>query len=158
MERMMEKAVFGAGCFWGVQLAFDRMPGVISSSVGYSGGKRERPTYEQVCSDATGHAEVIEINFDPSQVSYQQLLEQFFDLHDPTQLNRQGPDIGSQYRSVVFFTTPEQREIAEQVKAAIAVRYKVPVVTAIESAQTFWPAEDYHQKYLEKRGRSACHI
>lgn len=154
----MEKAIFGAGCFWGVQVAFDHMPGVLSTSVGYSGGKRERPTYEQVCSSATGHAEVIEVNFDPAQVSYQQLVEKFFDLHDPTQLNRQGPDIGTQYRSVIFYTTPEQQAVAEQVKLALAPQHSRPIVTVIEPAQTFWPAEEYHQKYLEKRGRGSCAI
>ncbi len=154
----MEKAIFGAGCFWGVQVAFDHMPGVLSTSVGYSGGKRERPTYEQVCSSATGHAEVIEVNFDPAQVSYQQLVEKFFDLHDPTQLNRQGPDIGTQYRSVIFYTTPEQQAVAEQVKLTLAPQHSRPIVTVIEPAQTFWPAEEYHQKYLEKRGRGSCAI
>lgn len=154
----MEKATFGAGCFWGVQLTFDAMPGVISSLVGYSGGKRPNPTYAQVCSDATGHAEVVELEFDPAIVSYNALVEKFFALHDPTQLNRQGPDVGSQYRSVVFYHSDAQQQVAEQVKAAFVPKNGKPVVTAIEPAQTFWPAEDFHQKYLTKRGQGACHI
>lgn len=154
----MEKATFGAGCFWGVQLAFDQTPGVVKTAVGYCGGKREHPTYAQVCSDATGHAEVVEIEFDPAVISYQALVEKFFDLHDPTQLNRQGPDIGSQYRSVVFVHSPEQQVVAEAVKAAIGPQHARPVVTAIEPAKPFWPAEEYHQKYLQKRGRASCGI
>lgn len=154
----METAIFGAGCFWGVQSTFDHMPGVIQTRVGYSGGQRKNPSYEQVCSDSTGHAEVIEISFNPAEVSYQQLVARFFELHDPTQLNRQGPDVGSQYRSVIFYTSPEQQAAAEQVRAKIAAQHSLPVVTAIEPAQVFWPAEDYHQKYLEKRGRSSCAI
>jgi len=154
----MEKATFGAGCFWGVQLAFDQLFGVQSTSVGYSGGKRANPTYEQVCSDATGHAEVVEITFDPAQISYERLVEKFFTLHDPTQLNRQGPDVGSQYRSVIFYHSAEQQRTAEEVKTRIAPLHGRPVVTVIEPAQPYWPAEDYHQKYLEKRGRGACHI
>lgn len=152
----MERATFGAGCFWGVQLTFDRMPGVLRTQVGYCGGRRANPTYEQVCSDATGHAEVVDIEFDPAVISYAALLDAFFKLHDPTQMNRQGPDIGSQYRSVVFYHSEAQRLLAEAAKTAL--RLLRPVVTAIEPAQPFWPAEPYHQKYLEKRGQSACHF
>lgn len=154
----MEKATFGAGCFWGVQLTFDQMPGVSKSLVGYSGGARANPTYAQVCSDATGHAEVVELEFDPTLISYETLVRKFFDLHDPTQLNRQGPDVGSQYRSVIFCHSDEQKRVAEQVRAVFRPTNGKPVVTAIESAQPFWPAEDYHQKYLTKRGRGSCGI
>ncbi len=152
----MEKAMFGAGCFWGVQAEFDALPGVISSRVGYAGGVRDNPTYEQVCTDSTGHAEVVEVVFDPTRLAYETLLRRFFDLHDPTQLNRQGPDIGTQYRSVIFVMDEAQRTSAEAVKAKELTRR--PVVTTIETAPTFWPAEDYHQKYLEKRGRTSCHL
>ena len=152
----MEKAMFGAGCFWGVQAEFDALPGVISSRVGYAGGVRDNPTYEQVCTDSTGHAEVVEVIFDPTRLAYEALLRRFFDLHDPTQLNRQGPDIGTQYRSVIFVMDEAQRTSAEAVKAEeLTCR---PVVTTIETAPTLWPAEDYHQKYLEKRGRTSCHL
>lgn len=154
----MEKATFGAGCFWGVQLTFDQMPGVIKSSVGYSGGSRPHPTYAQVCSDATGHAEVVDLEFDPAVVSYDTLVRRFFDLHDPTQLNRQGPDVGSQYRSVIFYHSDAQRETAEKIKAEVAGKYNKPVVTLVEPAAAFWPAEEYHQKYLTRRGGGACHI
>lgn len=157
---MTETALFGAGCFWGVQAELDRIPGVLASRVGYAGGKRPNPTYEQVCSDATGHAEVVELVFDPAVVRYADLVRAFFALHDPTQLNRQGPDVGSQYRSVIFCQHPEHKAIAEQVLAeeAASGRQRKPIVTAIEPATTFWPAEDYHQKYLAKRGRSHCAI
>lgn len=152
----METALFGAGCFWGVQAEFDALPGVISSRVGYAGGEVQNPTYQQVCTDSTGHAEVVEVIFDPAQLAYETLLRRFFDLHDPTQLNRQGPDIGTQYRSVIFATTEAQRRSAEIIKAEELTRR--PVVTTIEPALVFWPAEDYHQKYLEKRGRGACRL
>lgn len=156
----METATFGAGCFWGVQASFDQIPGVLSSRVGYAGGKRPNPTYEQVCSDATGHAEVVELVFDPQIVHYDDLVRMFFDLHDPTQLNRQGPDVGSQYRSVIFYHDEKQQQTALRVIAEenSSGRHRGPIVTALEPASPFWPAEDYHQKYLAKRGRSSCHI
>ena len=156
----MEKATFGAGCFWGVQTTFDQVPGVIETSVGYEGGSLERPTYQQVCTDRTGHAEVLEITFNPEQVDYQKLLEIFFEAHNPTQLNRQGPDHGTQYRSVIFYHSPEQQRAATAIIARLtaARRFPQPIVTQVVPAATFWPAEEYHQKYLEKRGMSNCHI
>ena len=155
---MEKKATFGAGCFWGVEAAFRQVDGVTKTEVGYEGGRLENPSYEDVCSHKTGHAEVVEVTYDPEQVSYEELLGVFWGKHDPTQLNRQGWDIGDQYRSVVFFHDDEQREAADRSKAELDAsgRYRKPVVTAIEPAQTFYPAEDYHQQYLEKRGRSSC--
>ena len=154
---MAEKqATFGAGCFWGVEAAFRRTEGVIGTRVGYAGGQVENPTYEQVCSDATGHAEVVEVTYDDEKVPYEQLLALFWLEHDPTQLNRQGPDVGSQYRSVVFVHDAEQRAAAEVSLAAVQERLSRPVVTQIEDAPPFWEAEDYHQRYLEKRGLSSC--
>ena len=155
---MEKKATFGAGCFWGVEAAFRQVDGVTKTEVGYEGGRLENPSYEDVCSHRTGHAEVVEVTYDPEQVSYEELLGVFWGKHDPTQLNRQGWDIGDQYRSVVFFHDDEQREAADRSKAELDAsgRYRKPVVTAIEPAQTFYPAEDYHQQYLEKRGRSSC--
>ena len=156
----MEKATFGAGCFWGVQASFDRISGVVETKVGYEGGTLENPTYRDVCTDLTGHAEVLEITFDPSRVSYQQLLLAFFSEHDPTQLNRQGPDHGTQYRSVVFYHSPEQQQVATATIARLTAEHKFskPIVTQVVPAETFWPAEEYHQKYLEKRGATSCHI
>jgi len=153
-----KKATFGAGCFWGVEAAFRQVDGVTKTEVGYEGGRLENPSYEDVCSHKTGHAEVVEVTYDPEQVSYEELLGVFWGKHDPTQMNRQGWDIGDQYRSVVFFHDDEQREAADRSKAELDAsgRYRKPVVTAIEPAQTFYPAEDYHQQYLEKRGRSSC--
>lgn len=155
----MEKATFGAGCFWGVESRFQQVPGVTQTAVGFEGGRTERPSYRDVCSDATGHAEVVEIDFDPEKVSYQQLLDLFFELHDPTQWNRQGPDWGTQYRSVVFFHSSEQEAAAKETIARLAgeERFPRPIVTQVVPAQTFWRAEDYHQKYLEKRGLASCH-
>ena len=155
---MTKKATFGAGCFWGVEAAFRQLEGVEATRAGYAGGQLDNPTYEDVCSHTTGHAEVVEVTYDPEQVSYEQLLGVFWGKHDPTQLNRQGWDVGDQYRSVVFVHDEEQRAAAEQSKAELEAsgRYKHPVVTVIEPAQTFYPAEDYHQQYLEKRGRSSC--
>ena len=155
---MTEKATFGAGCFWQVEVEYRNTPGVTDVSVGYEGGNLEQPTYEQVCTDRTGHAEVVEVDFDPDEVPYEQLVERFFELHDPTQVNRQGPDVGSQYRSAVFFHSPEQRDAAEAVKERAQANFKKPVVTEIEPATTFWRAEDYHQRYLEKRGLATCAI
>ncbi len=153
-----EKATFGAGCFWGVEAEFRRIEGVTETAVGYAGGSKANPTYEEVCSDRTGHAEVVEVTFDPGRISYQDLLEVFWRSHDPTQLNRQGPDIGTQYRSVIFVHSPEQRTAAEVSKGAVAQRHTREVVTQIEDAPPFWPAEDYHQRYLEKRGLASCTV
>jgi peptide-methionine (S)-S-oxide reductase len=151
----MEKATFGAGCFWGVEEAFAKIPGVLETAAGYSGGHRDSPSYEDVCSNETGHAEVVEITFDSGQVSYEQLLELFFKIHDPTQPNRQGADLGTQYRSTIFVHSEEQRRIAEATVASLeaAKAFRRSIVTAIEPAATFWRAEDYHQRYIEKRGR-----
>jgi peptide-methionine (S)-S-oxide reductase len=151
-----KKATFGAGCFWGVEAAFRQIEGVTRTRVGYSGGTLENPTYEDVCSHTTGHAEVVEVTYDPERVSYDQLLDVFWHKHDPTQLNRQGWDIGDQYRSVVFFHEAEQQEAAVRSKAREQAASPAPIVTQIEPAQTFYEAEDYHQQYLEKRGRSTC--
>ena len=155
----MEKATFGAGCFWGVEDFFRQVPGVSEAVSGYAGGQVENPTYKQVCSDKSGHAEVVEVTFDPAKVSYAMLVDLFFKMHNPTELNRQGPDIGTQYRSVIFVHSPEQKRIAEERKAAAAAsgRYKRPIVTTIESAKPFWRAEDYHQRYFEKHG-GHCHV
>jgi peptide-methionine (S)-S-oxide reductase len=150
------KATFGAGCFWGVEAAFRQIEGVKATRVGYAGGDLDNPTYEDVCSHTTGHAEVVEVTYDPEQVSYDDLLHVFWRKHDPTQLNRQGWDIGDNYRSVIFFHDDEQRESALRSKDAEQANWRAPVVTQIEPAQTFWEAEDYHQQYLEKRGRSTC--
>ena len=153
---MEKKATFGAGCFWGVEAAFRQLDGVTRTRVGYSGGRTVNPTYEDVCSHRTGHAEVVEVTYDPERVSYEQLLDVFWHKHDPTQLNRQGWDIGDQYRSVVFTHDEEQREAAVRSKAREQVNWSAPIVTQVEPAQTFYEAEDYHQQYLEKRGRSTC--
>jgi peptide-methionine (S)-S-oxide reductase len=156
-----EKATFGAGCFWGVEAAFAALPGVTATAVGYEGGKLDNPSYKDVCTDQTGHAEVVELDFDPSKLSFERLLEAFFTLHDPTTMNRQGPDWGAQYRSVIFFHSPEQ---AQQARAKIEQltaegRFKPKrIVTQVVPAETFWRAEDYHQRYLEKRGQTSCHI
>ena len=157
---MVQKAVFGAGCFWGVELEFSKLPGVVATQVGYGGGKIERPTYDDVCSGTTDHTEIVEISFDPAKISYQALVEKFFSLHDPTQLNRQGPDIGHQYRSVIFFQDAGQENIARAVRTELSAanRYAHPIMTAVEPAPVFWPAEEYHQQYLAKQGRGACHI
>jgi peptide-methionine (S)-S-oxide reductase len=156
----MEKATFGAGCFWGVEATFRQIPGVTSTQVGYMGGTLRNPTYEDVCTDRTGHAEVVEVTYDPSQVSYEQLLKVFWENHDPTQLNRQGPDTGTQYRTVIFFHTPEQESAAKASKdeRQRSGLHKRPIVTQIVPAAEFWRAEEYHQQYLEKRGLSSCHI
>jgi len=151
-----KKATFGAGCFWGVEAAFRRTQGVTGTKVGYAGGPVDNPTYEQVCSDTTGHAEVVEVTYDDEQVPYEQLLAIFWLEHDPTQLNRQGPDVGSQYRSVIFVHDDEQRAAAEASREAVQARFTRPVVTTIEDAPPFWEAEDYHQQYLEKRGLASC--
>jgi peptide-methionine (S)-S-oxide reductase len=153
---MEHKATFGAGCFWGVEAAFRQLDGVTKTRVGYSGGQTENPTYEDVCAHGTGHAEVVEVTYDANRLSYDDLLRVFWDKHDPTQLNRQGWDVGDQYRSVIFFHDEDQQEAAVRTKAQEQARYAVPIVTKVEPAQTFYEGEDYHQQYLEKRGRSSC--
>jgi peptide-methionine (S)-S-oxide reductase len=155
---MEQKATFGAGCFWGVEAVFRQIEGVTATEVGYAGGHTENPSYEQVCSHTTGHAEVVQVTYDPDRVSYEELLGVFWGKHDPTQLNRQGWDIGDQYRSVIFFHDEEQREAAERSKAELDAsgKYRKPIVTRIEPAPAFYPAEDYHQRYLEKQGRASC--
>ena len=152
---MTEKATFGAGCFWGVEVDFRNVPGVKDAAVGYMGGDVPNPSYEQVCTDRTGHAEVVQVEYDPAEVSYETLLKTFWHAHDPTQRNRQGPDVGRQYRSVIFFHTPEQQEQALASRAKMQARSTQPVVTEIEPAQDFWRAEEYHQQYLVKRGRAS---
>jgi peptide-methionine (S)-S-oxide reductase len=157
---MMEKATFAAGCFWGVEETFRILPGVESTRVGYIGGETKNPTYQDVCTDETGHAEAVEVTFDPDKVSYDALLNIFWENHDPTQLNRQGPDVGTQYRTAIFYHSNEQRDAAEASKKTLTAsgRFKRPVVTQIVPAVTFWPAEEYHQQYLLKRGLANCHI
>ena len=150
-----EKATFGAGCFWQVEAAYQDLPGVVETAVGYEGGHVENPTYEQVCSGTTGHAEVTQVTFDPDRVSYEDLVERFWEVHDPTQLNRQGPDLGEQYRSVIFFHSPEQEEVAKRSKARAQQRFHEPIVTTVEPATGFWMAEDYHQCYLQKRSEQS---
>ncbi len=152
---MTEKATFAAGCFWGVEAAFRKVPGVVNASVGYTGGTMPDPTYEMVCSGSTGHAEAIEVEYDPDQVTYETLLDVFWNKHDPTQMNRQGPDVGTQYRSAIFTHTPEQKEIAEQSKAKLDQSGKLgrPIATEITAATKYYPAEEYHQQYIEKRSR-----
>ena len=156
----MAKATFGAGCFWGVEEEFRKVPGVLQTAVGYAGGKKDNPTYEDVCSDETGHAEVVEVEYDPARVSYDQLLEVFWNNHNPTTLNRQGPDVGTQYRSAIFFHTPEQQEAAKASRERLekSGRFSRPIVTEITPAGRFWRAEEYHQRYFEKRGGGSCHV
>jgi peptide-methionine (S)-S-oxide reductase len=156
----MDKATFAAGCFWGVEAAFRRLKGVVNAAVGYTGGTFPEPTYEDVCTGRTGHAEAVELDFDPAQVSYDELLKVFWESHDPTTLNRQGPDIGTQYRSAVYYHTPEQKAAAESFKDKLqqSGRFKSPITTEITPASTFYRAEEYHQRYLEKRGLAHCHI
>ena len=150
----MATATFAAGCFWGVEAAFRKVPGVVSTTVGYTGGTVENPTYEQVCTDRTGHAEAVQVEYDPAELSYDKLLDVFWSSHDPTQLNRQGPDFGRQYRSAIFVHDAEQEKAANESKAALEAsgRFRKPIVTEIVPAAPFWRAEDYHQQYLEKRG------
>ena len=157
----IEKATFGAGCFWGVEATFAAIPGVTGTAVGYEGGALDQPTYKDVCTDQTGHAEVVELDFDNEKIGYDKLLDAFFNLHDPTTLNRQGPDWGTQYRSAIFFHSPDQeRQAKVKIEELAASGRYTPkrIVTKVEPAQTFWRAEEYHQKYLEKRGEASCHI
>lgn len=155
-----EKATFGAGCFWGVEAAFRQVPGVTATAVGFMGGHTANPSYQDVCTDQTGHAEVVEATFDPAQVSYNDLLNVFWENHDPTQFNRQGPDYGKQYRTAIFYHSPQQEAAARASKEALekSGRYKRKIVTEITPASDFWRAEEYHQQYLEKRGMASCHI
>jgi peptide-methionine (S)-S-oxide reductase len=157
---LTETATFGAGCFWGVEAEFRNVPGVKSTAVGYEGGHTTNPSYKDVCTDRTGHAEVVQVEFDPTEVSYQKLLEVFWENHDPTQVNRQGPDVGTQYRSVIFYQDEEQKRIAEASKQARAAsgQYRRPIATEIVPATEFWRAEEYHQQYLQKRGLASCRI
>jgi peptide-methionine (S)-S-oxide reductase len=156
----MEKATFAAGCFWGVEATFRSLPGVSATRVGYTGGTLDHPSYKDVCTDRTGHAEAVEVTFDPAKISYEELLQTFWENHDPTTLNRQGPDVGTQYRSVIFYHSPEQEAAARASKEALekSGTYRRPIVTQILPAVGFWQAEDYHQQYLEKRGLAHCHI
>ncbi|MBK8913995.1 MAG: peptide-methionine (S)-S-oxide reductase MsrA [Phycisphaerales bacterium] len=154
----VERVMFGAGCFWGVEARFMQMEGVTATAVGYSGGQSPNPTYKQVCSDSTGHAEVVLVEYDPARIGFEKLLEEFFAAHDPTQVNRQGPDVGSQYRSAIFYYSPAQQAAADAVKGRLEAsgRYKRPIATQIVPAGEFWKAEEYHQKYLQKRGLTTC--
>lgn len=154
----MEKATFGAGCFWHVEETFRQLKGVLSTTVGYTGGTVKNPTYEEVCTDKTGHAEAVEIVYDPQKISYEELLSVFWDIHDPTTKNRQGPDVGTQYRSAIFYHTQEQKTAAEVSKKNLehSGKYKKKIVTEITEATAFYPAEEYHQQYLRKHGLAAC--
>lgn len=154
----MEKATFAAGCFWGVEASFRALPGVVDAQVGYTGGTLPSPTYHDVCTDRTGHAEALEITFDPAKISYEKLLDHFWQMHDPTTPNRQGPDFGTQYRSAIFFHSPEQEKAARASRERWQERFRQPIVTEIVPASTFYRAEEYHQRYLEKKGLSSCHI
>ncbi len=151
-------ALFAAGCFWGVQYYFDQVPGVLETEVGYIGGSTANPTYEGVCYKDTGHAEAVKITFNPQAVGYETLLKHFFRMHNPTQLNRQGPDIGTQYRSAIFYLDTKQKDQAEAVKAKLKSNFDKPIVTELTKATRFWPAEDYHQKFTERTGQGMCHI
>lgn len=151
-------AIFAGGCFWGMQAYFDEVPGVLATTVGYTGGHTQNPTYEQVCTHTTGHAEACEITFDPSVINYRDMVRQFFRMHDPTQLNRQGPDVGDNYRSAIFYVSDEQRHTAEEVKAKAQAMFDKPIVTEIVAAGEFYPAEEYHQKFFQKTGIGACHV
>jgi peptide-methionine (S)-S-oxide reductase len=155
---MAEEATFAAGCFWQVEIDFANTPGVLSTEVGYTGGQDESPSYEEVCTGRTGHAEAVHLTFDPEQVSYGELADKFFSLHDPTQVDRQGPDVGHQYRSAIFFHTPEQEREAISAKERAQTDHRNPVATEIVPAGPFWRAEDYHQRYLEKRGMATCRV
>ena len=157
-DSTLQTATFAAGCFWGVEDAFRRIPGVTDAVSGYTGGRTERPTYRDVCGHGTGHAEAVEVTFDPARVSYERLLDAFWNLHDPTQVNRQGPDVGDQYRSAIFTHSPEQMRAAIASRDAEQAKLRRPIATQILEAPTFWRAEEYHQRYFEKNGGGACHI
>lgn len=154
----MEQAIFAAGCFWGVQYYFDQVPGVVETVAGYTGGTTEDPTYEEVCAHGTGHAEAVLVRFDTGKVSYETLLKHFFRLHDPTQLNRQGPDVGDQYRSAIFYVGDDQKAVAERVREEQQATHDDRIVTEITAAGPFYEAEDYHQKFTERTGRGMCHV
>jgi peptide methionine sulfoxide reductase msrA/msrB len=154
----IERAIVAAGCFWGVQYYFDQVPGVTKTIVGYTGGHTERPSYEEVCTHTTGHAEAVQIEFDPEQVSYETLVQHFFRMHDPTQLNRQGPDVGDNYRSAIFYLNDDQKKVAEKIRDEVQKDSEKPIVTQITAASPFYEAEAYHQKYAERTGRGVCHI
>lgn len=157
-DKVITQAIFAAGCFWGVQFYFDQIPGVTATTVGYTGGHTQNPSYEAVCTHTTGHAEALLVEFDPNQVSYKDLVTHFFKMHNPTQLNRQGPDVGDSYRSAIFYFDDDQKAIAESAMAAAQPNFNEPIVTQIVPASTFYPAEDYHQKYAERTGHGMCHI
>ena len=160
MEKKLQVAVFAAGCFWGVEEAFRKLPGVRDTEAGYAGGSKAKPTYEEVCSGKTGHAESVRVEFDPKKTSYGKLLDAFFSMHDPTSKNRQGLDIGAQYRSAIFFQSKAQEKEARQAIAVLAKsgKYWLPIVTEVAPAPEFWPAEEYHQRYLQKRGEAVCKV
>lgn len=159
MEIKKELATFGAGCFWGVEELYRELSGVLETAVGYMGGDMEKLSYQDVCTDETGHVEVVQVTYDPTKTTYDKLLEIFWENHDPTTPNRQGPDVGSQYRSVIFYHTSEQQKLAEKLKTDLEIlkKFDRPIVTQIVPAQTFWKAEEYHQQYLKKRGLNVCH-
>ncbi len=157
-NKNMDKAIFAGGCFWGVEALFEELDGVVEATSGYIGGHTENPTYKNVCSHTTGHAEAVEVVYDPSKVSYEDLCLYFWRLHDPTTMNRQGPDVGDQYRSAIFYLTPEQKTIAEKAMVEAQNHWKKPIVTEIVPATTFYPAEDYHQDYFKKHGFHGCHF
>lgn len=158
-QKKLEEAMFGAGCFWGIQYNFDKLEGVLETKVGYSGGHTESPSYKDVCSDTTGHAEVVHLKFDPDKISYESILKAFWEMHDPTTLNRQGPDVGSQYRSIIFYYDDIQKKLAEESKENLdkSGKYSNKIITEISKAGNFWLAEEYHQKYSEKTGLKICH-
>lgn len=153
-----EQAIFAAGCFWGVEALFREIKGVTDVVSGYTGGTTDTPTYEQVCTGATGHAEAVRVTFDPRIVTYETLLRKFYTMHNPTEVNRQGPDVGTQYRSAIFYMSPEQQDLAEQLKHEFQGKFTAPIATEIVPASTFWPAEEYHQRYFEKNQNATCHI
>jgi methionine-S-sulfoxide reductase len=153
-----QTAIFAAGCFWGVQAYFDQVPGVVTTTAGYTGGHTENPSYEEVCMHTTGHAEALQLEFDPVKISYRDLVRHFFRMHDPTQVNRQGPDVGDNYRSAIFCADDKQRATAEQIRDSLQKHFDKPIATQITAASTFYPAESYHQKFFQKTGLGACHI
>lgn len=160
MAEQSQIATFAAGCFWGVQYYFDQVPGVLKTTAGYTGGHVDNPSYEAVCTHTTGHAEAVQIIYDPKKINYETLLKQFFRMHDPTQLNRQGPDIGDSYRSAIFYNTEDQKKAGQKMIDELnsSGQFRKPIVTTLEPAAIFWPAEDYHQKFTERTGRGMCHV